>query len=119
MQKIVITCPKCKHKMKISNKRAKYRCPHCKEIYKFSFLKQLYTNIKLFILGFFETLLDIKNNIIKKYRDTKATYKYMKQVRNNLKRDPNWSQYRNEQREQKEVNSKFKFKNFLNKFSKR
>ena len=29
MKKIVIVCPSCQKKMKISDKTAKYKCPHC------------------------------------------------------------------------------------------
>lgn len=103
MKKIIVVCPHCKNKMRINNKIAKYRCPTCKKIYKFSYLKKIIHTFKSFFLGIIQTILDIKNNIIKKYRDTKATYKYMKQLKQNMKNNPNWSNYRNQQQYEKRM----------------
>lgn len=46
MQKLILICPHCRNKMKISNKIAKYRCPHCREIYVFHGLRFAYQNTK-------------------------------------------------------------------------
>ena len=45
MEKIVIICPSCSKKMKITNKVAKYRCPHCSEIYQYTRIKKFFTSI--------------------------------------------------------------------------
>jgi hypothetical protein len=105
--------------MKISDKIAKYRCPNCKEIYKYNIFRKLYHNIKYVIDGFISTIRDIISNIKRKYNNAKTTYQYMSQLKKNMKNDPNWSQYRNQQREEKDVtpNKSFKdsFKNMFNK----
>lgn len=103
MKKIIISCPNCKKKMKITYKLAKYRCPNCNTIYNFNFFRKFIYSIKAFFIGFYQTLKDIKQNIIKKYRDTKATYKYMSQMKKNMKNNPNWSNYHNEQAEEKRM----------------
>ncbi|MGM0507619.1 MAG: hypothetical protein ACQERZ_00380 [Fusobacteriota bacterium] len=36
MEKIIVNCPSCNKKMKISNKLATYKCPHCNEKYKYT-----------------------------------------------------------------------------------
>ncbi|WP_101474141.1 hypothetical protein [Fusobacterium sp.] len=119
MKKFIITCPKCHKKMKISDKIAKYRCPNCKEIYKYNIFRKVYHNIKYVIDGFISTIRDIIFNIKRKYNNAKTTYQYMSQLKKNIKNDPNWSQYRNQQREEKDVtpNKSFKdsFKNMFNK----
>lgn len=115
MKKIVIVCPSCQKKMKISDKTAKYKCPHCGNIYKYTFDKKIIHNVKDISVGFVTTLKDIKYNITKKYNDTKATYKYMSQLKKNMKNDPNWSNYRKQQEEMKDVTPKRSFKNFFKK----
>ena len=115
MKKIIILCPSCQKKMKISDKTAKYKCPHCGNIYNYTFYKRVIYNIKNVATGFVTTLKDIKYNIIKKYNDTKSTYKYMSQLRKNMKNNPNWSNYRNQQKEMKDVSPKKTFKSFFKK----
>ncbi|MGL4998619.1 MAG: zf-TFIIB domain-containing protein [Cetobacterium sp.] len=117
MKKIIITCPKCKEKMKIMDKVAKYRCPSCKEIYKFSNYKRIIHKFISFFKGIAQTFIDIKNNFIKKYKDTKATYNYMKQMKSNMKSNPNWSNYHAEQAEEKRMKTAQKPK-FWEKFKK-
>lgn len=94
MKKIIIICPECTRKMKISNKIAKYRCPHCSTIYKFNLFKFIFINIEKFFMN-------IIDNIIEKFNNFKNTYKYMKQVKSHLKNDPNWSNYHKQQKEEK------------------
>ncbi|MBC2851079.1 zf-TFIIB domain-containing protein [Cetobacterium sp. 8H] len=117
MKKIIITCPKCKSKMKIMDKVAKYRCPNCKEIYKFNHFKKFIRTITGFFEGIFQTFKDIKQNFITKYRNTKATYNYMKQMKQNMKNNPNWSNYHREQAEEKKMKQAQKPK-FWDKFKK-
>lgn len=113
MKKIIINCPKCHKKMKISDKIAKYRCPHCQEIYQYNFFKKMFYDIKYVADGFVQTINDIINNFKRKYNNAKATYQYMSQLKKNMKNDPNWSQYRNQQREAKDVSPKKSFKDFF------
>ncbi|GAA6325165.1 hypothetical protein [Fusobacterium ulcerans] len=115
MKKIVIVCPSCQKKMKISDKTAKYKCPHCGNIYKYTFNKKIVHDVKDVAVGFVTTLKDIKNNAVKKYNDTKATYKYMSQLKKNMKNDPNWSNYRKQQEEMKDVTPKRSFKDLFKK----
>lgn len=103
MKKIVISCPNCKTKMKIMDKVAKYRCPNCKTIYSFNHLKKYTHSVSSVFTGFFQTLKDIKSNVAKKYKDTKATYKYMSQMKKNMKNNPNWSNFHREQAEEKKM----------------
>ena len=77
MKKFIIICPACKKKMKISDKSAKYKCPHCGEIYKYNFPKRIFYNTKDIFDGIKQTFSDIKFNIKKKYSDAKATYQYL------------------------------------------
>lgn len=112
MQKIIINCPHCKKKMKINNKMATYKCPHCNNLYKYNIIQKIYMTIISFFKDFYSTLIDIKKNIKNKFINAKNTYKYLKQVKANIKRDSNWSQYH---KESKEKNKKFKFKNFFKK----
>lgn len=93
MKKLIITCPKCRKKMKITNKIAKYKCPHCSEIYKFNFFSFIDLNIQSFFSNIF-------NKITYKYNNFKNTYKYMKQLKQHMKNDPNWSNYRKQQNEE-------------------
>lgn len=113
MKKFIIICPACKKKMKISDKSAKYKCPHCGEIYKYNFPKRIFYNTKDIFDGIKQTFSDIKFNIKKKYSDAKATYQYMSQLKKQMKNDPNWSQYRKEQQEMKDVSPKKSFKDFF------
>ena len=113
MRKFVIVCPKCHKKMKISDKLAKYKCPHCGEIYRYHILKKIYYNIKNVITGLFQTVKDIGSNIKRRYNNAVSTYKYMSQLRKNMKNDPNWSQYRTQQREEKDVTPKKSFMDSL------
>lgn len=121
MKKLIITCPHCTKKMKISNKMAKYKCPNCSAIYKFNLIKFILINIEKFFMGIVDFILVIPRKIQKKYSDTVATYKYMKQVRTNMKNDPNWSNFRKQQQEEKKYKSSSKssfFDNIKNKFKK-
>ncbi|AVQ18207.1 MAG: hypothetical protein U0M80_09340 [Fusobacterium mortiferum] len=113
MKKFIIICPACKKKMKISDKSAKYKCPHCGEIYKYNFPKRIFYNTKDIFDGIKQTFSDIKFNIKKKYSDAKATYQYMSQLKKHMKSDPNWSQYRKEQQKMKDVSPKKSFKDFF------
>mgnify|MGYP003286334287 FL=1 len=115
MKKIILLCPACKKKMKISAKTAKYKCPHCGTIYKYTFLKKMFYDTKEVGVGFITTLKDIKFNIKKRYNDAKTTYQYMSQLKKNMKNDPNWSNYRKQQEEMKDVTPKKSFKDFFKK----
>jgi len=119
MKKIVLKCPKCRKKMKISDKPAKYRCPHCKEVYKYTRSKQVVGSVIRVFTGVGTTAKDIKNGIVYKYTTAKNTYKYMKSVKKNMKKNPNWSNFHKEQQEMKEMNKANKVKtNFKNLFKK-
>lgn len=121
MKKLVIVCPTCTKKMKISNKIAKYKCPSCSAIYKFNLIKFILINIEKFFMTIIDTLLIFPKKTQKKYKDTVATYKYMKQVRTNMKNDPNWSNFRKQQEEEKTYSSSSKssfFDKLKNKFKK-
>lgn len=112
MKKIVITCPSCHKKMKILDKAAKYKCPSCGSIYKLNAVKLTGLKIKGFFTGIVDTGKDIKNNIKYKVNSTRATYNYMKQMKQNMRNDPNWSNYHKEQREMKNANKR-SFKDFF------
>ncbi|MGL5152852.1 MAG: hypothetical protein ACRC7N_20025 [Clostridium sp.] len=103
MKKIVIACPKCKEKMRVMDKVAKYKCPNCNEIYKFTSFQRILQKFVGFFKGIVQTLIDIKINFITKYKNTKATYNYMKQMKTNMKNNPNWSNYHREQAEAKKM----------------
>jgi len=118
VKKIVIRCPKCKKKMKISDKPAKYRCPHCSEIYKYTTVKKIISYPGRVIAGIFKTIRDILNGVKAKYNNTKNTYKYMKQVKKNMKSNPNWSNVAKEKNRMKEA-EKANRKSFFNKFKKK
>lgn len=119
MKKFIIVCPKCHKKMKISDKRAKYKCPNCGEIYRYHFLRKIYYNLKHVVTGFIQTLKDIIFNIKTKYKNAKATYKYMSQLKKNMKNDPNWSHYRTQQREEKDITPKKSIKDSIKNFFKK
>lgn len=108
MKKIIITCPKCSNRMKISNKLAKYKCPHCSNIYKFNLLKFIPVNIE-------NIFTNTINKFTVKFNNLKNTYKYMKQLKQHMKNDPNWSNYRKQKEEEKKYQSS---KSFFSKFKK-
>lgn len=114
MKKIIVTCPSCKKKMKVLNKTAKYKCPSCGNIYKVNIFNLIFLNIKGFFVGFIDTLKDMKSNIKYKISSTRATYNYIKQMKRNMKNDPNWSNSHREQREMKNANKR-SFKDFFKK----
>ncbi len=120
MKKLIITCPTCTKKMKISNKIAKYKCPSCYAIYKFNFIKFILINIENFFIHLIDSMIFLPRKIQKKYKDFIATYRYMKQVRTNMKNDPNWSNFRKQQQEENKYSSSKKsfFENIKNKFRK-
>ena len=115
MKKRVVKCPSCHKKMKVLDKAAKYKCPHCGNIYKINTLTLAGLRTKGFFVGIFDTGKDIKNNIKYKFNSTKATYNYMKQMKKNMKNDPNWSNYRKQQQEEKSMKdaNKKSFKDFF------
>lgn len=115
MKKFIITCPSCKKKMRILNKPAKYKCPSCGNIHKIGKIKFIFIAIKSFFVGIVDTIKDIKNNIIYKYNSAKTTYKYMSQLKKNMKNDPNWSNFRTQQQEEKKMRdaNKKSFKDFF------
>lgn len=115
MDKRIVVCPSCKKKMKIANKVAKYRCPNCKEILNVTTMKLFSYKVFGFFKGIIDTIIDIKNNMKYKYNSAKATYKYMSQVRKNMKKDSNWSNYHKEQRDMKQAEKTNKFKDFFKK----
>jgi len=118
VKKIVIRCPKCKKKMKISDSPAKYRCPSCGEVYKYTSLKKVVRYPGRFVTGVFQTVTDIVNGVKNKYTSAKNTAKYMKQVKKNMKSDPNWSNVEREKNRAKEAekaNKKSIFKKFKKK----
>ncbi|MCJ8343455.1 MAG: zf-TFIIB domain-containing protein [Cetobacterium sp.] len=117
MRKLIIKCPKCKGKMRINDKVAKYRCPNCKEVYKFTSLKRAGYKFIGFFKGIYTTIVDIKNNIKYKFKTAKTTYQYMKQMKQNMKNNPNWSNYYNEMKEQQKMKKASK-PSFWNKFKK-
>lgn len=106
MEKIIIKCPKCKKKMRVRNKVAKYKCPNCSHIYKLNRFKLILLNIKGFFVGFVDTVVSIKSSIIYKFKSMISTYKYMSKVRKNMRSNPNWSNYHREQREMKNANKR-------------
>lgn len=103
MNKVIVSCDKCGKKMKIGYKPAKYRCPNCKEIYQLTKLKSISLKIKYFFVGIKETVRDSINNIKIKYKNAKATYKYMKSVKENMRKDPSWSNYHKEKNEERKI----------------
>lgn len=113
MDKVIVNCPNCKGRMKIGYKPAKYRCPHCKEIYILTTAGAYVLKAKNVVKGALETVKDAKNNLKRKYRNAKATAEYMAQLKKNMKNDPNWSNYYKEQNEMKKSQKSSKFKNFF------
>jgi DNA-directed RNA polymerase subunit RPC12/RpoP len=117
-KKIIIRCPKCKKKMKITDKPAKYRCPNCGEVYKYTTLKRIMGYPSRIITGIFQTVNDIVSGVKNKYTSAKNTAAYMKQVKKNMKSDPNWSNVEREKNRMKEAEKANK-KSFFDKFKKR
>lgn len=105
--------------MKIQDKVAKYRCPNCKEVYKYTKGKQTANKVIGVFTGFVATLKDIKNGIVYKFNNAKTTYKYMSSMKKNMKNNPDWSNYHKEQKETKEMNKKQKFQDLKDKFKKK
>lgn len=103
MKKVIVNCKKCGQKIKIGYKPAKYRCPHCKEIYVLTKIKSLVLKIKSIFVGMKETILDSIFNVKTKYKNAKATYIYMKNLKKNMKNNPSWSNYYKEQEEEKKI----------------
>ena len=87
MRKIVLKCPKCKKKMKISDKVAKYKCPNCGEVYKYTKFRKAYFSVFLVMRDFGLTLKEIFSAIKLKYTMFKNTYKYMKSLKKNQKKE--------------------------------
>lgn len=81
MEKIIVTCGKCKKKMKILNKPAKYRCPHCKEVYKFTKTKQIIEKTKRVGKDAKKTVVDIFKTISYRFRAAKTQYQQMKNMK--------------------------------------
>lgn len=113
MKKLVLKCPKCKKKMKINDKPAKYRCPHCKNIYKYTLIKKIFSYPGRGIRKVINFFSRIKNRIIL----ARNAAKYMAQVRKNMKQNPNWSNVQAEKNRMKEVN-KGKKRSFFSRFKK-
>ena len=118
VKKIIIRCPKCKKKMKISDKPAKYRCPHCGEVYKYTILKKVISYPGRVVVGIFQTGNDIVKGIKTKYNNTRNAAKYMQQVKKNMKSNPNWSNVEREKNRMKEAEKTNK-KSFFDKFKKK
>lgn len=79
MGKIIVTCERCGKKMKITNKKAKYRCPYCKNIYELTILKKIILFLKNLISYIPRKIINIKNTI--KYKIMLA-----KNLKNNRKK---------------------------------
>ncbi|MEI6857212.1 hypothetical protein [Psychrilyobacter sp.] len=118
VKKIIIRCPKCKKKMKISDKPAKYKCPSCGEVYKYTAFKKIVGYPGKVIVGIFQTVRDIVTGIKTKFTMAKNTARYMKQVKKNMKADPNWSNVKKEENRMKEAEKGNK-KSFFDKFKKK
>lgn len=78
MEKILVKCKKCSKKMKIANKKGKYRCPYCQEVYKLNAVNKVFLKIGRVFDGFIKTIVDIKNTIKYKYHVAKNTYRTKK-----------------------------------------
>ncbi len=83
MDKIIIACKKCKKQMKIFNKPAKYRCPHCKEVFKFTKTTQIIEKIKRVGKDAKKTFVDSYKTLAYRFRVAKEQYKMMKQIKKN------------------------------------
>lgn len=79
MGKIIVICETCGKKMKITNKKAKYRCPYCKNIYELTILKKIILFLKNLISYIPRKIINIKNTI--KYKIMLA-----KNLKNNRKK---------------------------------
>ena len=79
MDKIIVKCKSCKKDMKILNKKGKYRCPYCKEVYKLNSFNKFMLKIGRVFKDFIKTLVDIKNTF--KYRMNVAKYRFKNRKR--------------------------------------
>lgn len=79
LDKIIVKCKACKKDMKILNKKGKYRCPYCKEVYKLSSFNKFTLKIGRVFKDFIKTLVDIKNTF--KYRMNVAKYNFKNRKR--------------------------------------
>ncbi len=79
MEKLILTCPHCRKKMKISKKAAKYKCPYCSTICVIS-------SPLLFVLILQNHIQNGVQKIKTKYYNLKNTYKYLKMLHNNRKK---------------------------------
>lgn len=86
MEKIVITCKKCKKKMKIINKPAKYRCPNCKEVFTFRKTTQITEKIKRVSKDAVKTFVDLYKTISYKLKVIKTQYKQIKAMKKNQRK---------------------------------
>ena len=77
--KIIVTCETCSKKMKITNKKAKYRCPYCKSIYELTIFKKIIIFFKNLISYIPRKIINMKNTI--RYRIMLA-----KNLKNNRKK---------------------------------
>jgi hypothetical protein len=79
LEKIIVKCKACKKEMKILNKKGKYRCPYCKEVYKLNLFNKFILKIRRVFKDFIKTLVDIKNTF--KYRMNVAKYLFKNRKR--------------------------------------
>ena len=79
MDKIIVKCKACKKDMKILNKKGKYRCPYCKEVYKLNSFNKFNLKIGRVFKDIIKTLVDIKNTV--KYRMNVAKYHFKNRKR--------------------------------------
>lgn len=117
MKKLIVICPHCKNKMKILYKVGKYRCPSCKEIYTYTKTKYFFHKLTEILKYPFLKLRYFKNLISLKYKNAVSSYKYIKQMKNNMKNNPNWSNYYKEKEEERVLKEAQKPK-FWDKFKK-
>jgi predicted RNA-binding Zn-ribbon protein involved in translation (DUF1610 family) len=79
VDKIIVKCKSCKKDMKILNKKGKYRCPYCKEVYRLNTFNKFTLKIRRISKDFIKTLVDIKNTL--KYRMNVAKYHFKNRKR--------------------------------------
>jgi len=85
--KVIIECPECKKKMKIEDKIAKYKCPHCGTIYDYTKGKQIYSKGNRIAKDAMSTFKEGKVNFKDKWEQAKATAKVMNEARKNQSQD--------------------------------
>ena len=78
MKKIIIVCPSCNKKMKITYKIAKYKCPHCQHIYKFNFFKKFIFDTTVSFKGW-------KSKLYHRFQNAKATAEYIRMMKQQQK----------------------------------